>query len=99
MRIFRVEQSRQISRVRSPLSEVLKLLLAHFRCVQFSATPPDGDMADDGQEVDAEARSHLESMRKCMRAGVRPGLQILWVRLRWTGRFDSDSLPPIQLVA
>jgi len=33
-------------------------------------------------------------MRKCMRAGVRPGLQILWVCLRWTGRFDSDSLPP-----
>jgi hypothetical protein len=29
-----------------------------------------------------------------MRAGVRPGLQILWVCLRWTGRFDSDSLPP-----
>jgi hypothetical protein len=33
-------------------------------------------------------------LRKCMRAGVRPGLQILWVCLRWTGRFDSDSLPP-----
>ena len=33
-------------------------------------------------------------VRKCMRAGVRPGLQILWVCLRWTGRFDSDSLPP-----
>jgi prevent-host-death family protein len=32
-----------------------------------------------------------------MRAGVRPGLQILWVRLRWTGRFDSDTLPPVQL--
>ncbi len=36
----------------------------------------------------------LESMRKCMRAGVRPGLQILWVCLWWTGRFDSDTLPP-----
>ncbi len=29
-----------------------------------------------------------------MRAGVRPGLQILRVCLRWTGRFDSDTLPP-----
>lgn len=29
-----------------------------------------------------------------MRAGVRPGLQILWVCLWWTGRFDSDTLPP-----
>jgi hypothetical protein len=33
-------------------------------------------------------------MRKCMRAGVRPGLQILWVCLWRTGRFDSDTLPP-----
>ena len=33
--------------------------------------------------------------RKCMRAGVRPGLQILRVYLWWTGRFDSDTLPPI----
>src|SRR5579884_3348180 len=30
-----------------------------------------------------------------MRAGVRPGLQILWVCLWWTGRFDSDTLPPM----
>ncbi len=30
-----------------------------------------------------------------MRAGVRPGLQIPWVCLWWTGRFDSDTLPPI----
>lgn len=29
-----------------------------------------------------------------MRAGVRPGLQILWVPLCGTGRFDSDTLPP-----
>jgi|GEM_PF-2381937 hypothetical protein len=29
-----------------------------------------------------------------MRAGVRPGLQILRVCLWWTGRFDSDTLPP-----
>ena len=29
-----------------------------------------------------------------MRAGVRPGLQILRVCLWWTGRFDSDALPP-----
>jgi hypothetical protein len=29
-----------------------------------------------------------------MWAGVRPGLQILWVSLCGTGRFDSDSLPP-----
>ena len=29
-----------------------------------------------------------------MWAGVRPGLQILWVCFWWTGRFDSDSLPP-----
>ncbi len=29
-----------------------------------------------------------------MRAGVRPGLQILWSRLCRDGRFDSDSLPP-----
>ena len=34
-------------------------------------------------------------MRKCMRAGVRPGLQILRVCLWWTGRFDSDTLPPV----
>src|SRR5579859_5434246 len=32
--------------------------------------------------------------RKCMWAGVRLGLQILRVLLWWTGRFDSDSLPP-----
>ena len=32
--------------------------------------------------------------RKCMRAGVRPGLQILRVCPWWTGRFDSDTLPP-----
>lgn len=31
---------------------------------------------------------------KCLRAGVRPGLQILRVCLWWTGRFDSDTLPP-----
>ena len=31
---------------------------------------------------------------KCMRAGVRPGLQILWTLLCGVGRFDSDSLPP-----
>jgi len=31
-----------------------------------------------------------------MRAGVRPGLQILWACLRWAGRFDSDALPPIK---
>ena len=30
-----------------------------------------------------------------MRAGVRPGLQILRVCLWWTGRFDSDTLPPV----
>ena len=29
-----------------------------------------------------------------MRAGVRPGLQILWTRLWRAGRFDSDTLPP-----
>lgn len=29
-----------------------------------------------------------------MRAGVRPGLQILWICLWWIGRFDSDTLPP-----
>lgn len=29
-----------------------------------------------------------------MRAGVRPGLQILRVCLWLTGRFDSDTLPP-----
>jgi hypothetical protein len=29
-----------------------------------------------------------------MRAGVRPGLQILRSRLRRDGRFDSDTLPP-----
>jgi len=29
-----------------------------------------------------------------MRAGVRPGLQILRVCLWWAGRFDSDTLPP-----
>ncbi len=29
-----------------------------------------------------------------MRTGVRPGLQILRVCLWWTGRFDSDTLPP-----
>lgn len=34
-------------------------------------------------------------VRKCMWAGVRLGLQILRVCLWWTGRFDSDSLPPI----
>ncbi len=30
-----------------------------------------------------------------MRAGVRPGLQTLRVCLWWTGRFDSDTLPPL----
>ena len=30
-----------------------------------------------------------------MWAGVRLGLQILRVCLWWTGRFDSDSLPPM----
>ena len=30
-----------------------------------------------------------------MRAGVRPGLQILRVCLWWTGRSDSDTLPPV----
>jgi hypothetical protein len=29
-----------------------------------------------------------------MRAGVRPGLQILWILLSGIGRFDSDTLPP-----
>lgn len=29
-----------------------------------------------------------------MWAGVRPGLQILWICLWWIGRFDSDTLPP-----
>lgn len=33
-----------------------------------------------------------------MWAGVRLGLQILRVCLWWTGRFDSDSLPPHSLV-
>ena len=35
-----------------------------------------------------------KKVRKCMRAGVRPGLQILWSRFYRDGRFDSDSLPP-----
>ncbi len=43
----------------------------------------------------AESKRDIANlMRKCMRAGVRPGLQILWVRLWWIGRFDSDTLPP-----
>ena len=29
-----------------------------------------------------------------MRAGVRPGLQILRILLSGIGRFDSDTLPP-----
>jgi len=33
-----------------------------------------------------------------MWAGVRPGLQILWIRLWWIGRFDSDTLPPISSI-
>jgi len=32
-----------------------------------------------------------------MWAGVRPGLQILWICLWWIGRFDSDTLPPRSL--
>src|SRR5207249_3362654 len=44
-------------------------------------------------------RQHLLSEGwKCMRAGVRQGLQILRVCLWWTGRFDSDSLPPALLI-
>src|SRR5712692_5850960 len=30
-----------------------------------------------------------------MRAGVRLGLQSLWICLWWIGRFDSDTLPPV----
>ena len=33
-----------------------------------------------------------------MRAGVRPGLQILWAFLWGADRFDSDALPPEKAV-
>jgi hypothetical protein len=51
-----------------------------------------------GTGTEAGFGSHREviekKVRKCMRAGVRPGLQILWSRFYRDGRFDSDSLPP-----
>jgi len=46
------------------------------------------------RETTEERKEQVSGMRKCMRAGVRPGLQILWACLWWAGRFDSDTLPP-----